>query len=527
MLAIIKSYSFSKFNPIFFLIGLFLLSCSSEKDKQLEDDQIVARVGDRVITAHDFVTKFEFSFAPFRQGPNPRKSYLNYLINEMLIANEGYAEGFGDSRYVKSRVTNRRNNNMLQAFYGKYVHGKVNIPDSEIEEATKRASIKFRMMIWPVPSMEEGNKVYSEASKSTLEEYVEQQLSKYEVRNVNKQYFETDWLDFLEMRPELLNEIQDLELGETSKPIPYGNGYALFQVLSIQREPIKTDELKYGARRKRIEARLFNIQSDKIVHNLMDSLLTPMEVRASSRNIERFVNPLYKWMRRGLPEYGSLLENLNEVTPDSASYLIELKNMLDEPLIQHKDGVITVEDYFGYFNYHRRIMNRSESLDDVRNRLMVELGNMIKNGRFIEIAEEEGFQDSASIVHDLQLWEEKYTYEAFRYEMTNDVSVSMEEMEEFFKKRWNELHISNIDTTRFYKYENDVHNFLLHEKQTKLLNDEISKLKEKYDIWINEDLLNSLELNDDPKSLETSLFVTKNFTGERVVPDADYKWLHF
>ena len=103
----------------------------------------------------------------------------------------------------------------------------------------------------------------------------------------------------------------------------------------------------------------------------------------------------------------------------------------------------------------------------------------------------------------------------------------MEEMESFFKTRWNELHISNIDTTRFYKYENDVHNFLLHEKQTKLLNDEISKLKEKYDVWINEDVLNSLELNDDPKSLETSVFVTKNFTGERVVPDADYKWLHF
>lgn len=527
MFAKMKSYSFSKFNPIFFLIGLFLLSCSSERDKQLEDDQIVARVGDKVITAHDFVTKFEFSFAPFRQGPNPRRTYLNYLINELIIAEKGFDEGFDDSRYVQSRVTNRRNNNLLQAFYGKYVHGKVNVPDSEIEETTKRATIKFRMMIWPVPTLEDGNKAYSEASNSTLEEYVEQQLSKYEVRNVTKQYFETDWLDFLELRPELLNEIQDLELGETSKPIPHGDGYALFQVLSIQREPIKTDELKYGARRKRIEARLFNIQSDKIVHNLMDSLLTPLEVRASSKNIDRFATPLYNWMRRGLPEYGSLLENLNDVTSDSASYLIELKNMLDVPLIQHRDGVITVEDYFGYFNYHRRVMNRSQSLDDVRNQLMTELGNMIKNGTFIAIAEEEGFQDSANIVHDLSLWKEKWTYDAYRYHLTNNISVSQDEMEEFFKTRWRELHISNVDTTRFYKYENDVHNFLLHEKQTKLLQEEISKLKGQYEVWINEELLSSLKLNDDPKSLETSLFVTKNFSGERVMPDADYKWLHF
>ncbi len=520
-------YSFVKFSPIIFIIGLFVISCSSDKEQKREDEIIIAKVGDRVITAKDFKVSFEFSFAPFRQGVNPRKTYLNYMINELLIANEGYAQGFNNSRYVKTRVNNRRNNDLLQAFYTKYVHGKVNIPDKEIEEATKKATIKFRLLIWELPTLYDAKKAYSEAKKSDLEDYVQQQISKLEVKNVKKEYFETDWLDYLDLRPELLAEIQDLEIGKPSKPIPLGDGYALFQVLEINREPIKEEELKYGARRKRIEARLFNIQSDKIVHKLMDSLLTPLDVRAKGKVIEQLVQPLFQWIAAGLPEYGSLVENLNAATDTSQIYLRELKKLLPETLVKYSKGIITVEDFFNYMNYHRRIINRSKSPKELKNNLIYEIGRMIKNNEFIEIAKEEGYQDSASIVHDLQLWEQKWTYDAYRAHLVDTITVTEEEMKDYFKNRWRELPIADVDTTRFYKYENDVYNTILHEKQMKYLEKELLNLRKKYTVWINEEALNNLDLNDDRKSLETSLFVTKNFTGEKIVPDADLKWIHF
>jgi len=527
MLTFIRSYRFMKFSPIILVIGLFLFSCSGNQEKKTQDDVIIAKVGDKVITAKDFKASFEFSFAPFRQGPNPRKTYLNYLIKELLIANEGYAQGFNNSRYVKTRVANRLNNNLLQAFYTKYVHGKVNIPDKEIEEATKKATIKFRMMIWELPTLYEANKAYSEAKKSNLVDYVQQQISKLEIKNVRKEYFETDWLDYLDLRPELLAEIQNLEIGKTSKPIPFGDGYALFQVLGINREPIKSDELKYGARRKRIEARLFNIQSDSIVHKLMDSLLTPLDVRAKGRVIEEMVQPLFQWIATGLPEYGSLVKNINAATDTSQFYLRELKRLLPKTLVKYSKGTITVEDYFNYMNYHRRIIDESRTPEELKNNLIMEIGNMIKNGEFIEIAEEEGFQDSANIVHDIQLWETKWTYDAYRSHLVDTITVTKEEMKSYFKNRWKELPIANVDTTRFYKYENDVYNAILYEKQMKYLNKELAELKKKYPVWINEEALNKLELNDGPKSSEISLFVTKNFSGEKVVPDADLKWIHF
>ena len=37
------------------------------------------------------------------------------------------------------------------------------------------------------------------------------------------------------------------------------------------------------------------------------------------------------------------------------------------------------------------------------------------------------------IVHDMQLWEQKWTYEIFREEVVKDITVSDEEMEDYFK----------------------------------------------------------------------------------------------
>ena len=519
-----KLFNSLKRSPIMiFIIGFFLFSCTDK----ISDDEIVAKVGDRIITASDFKISFEFSFAPFRLGENPRETYLDYMIKELLIANEGFTLGFNNDRYVTSRATNRLNNNLLQSFYAKYVHSRVHVPDEAIEEATKKATIKFRMIIWPLSTIDKADAAYAEASETDLEDYVAKQIAKMEMPNVTNKTFETDWFDYLDLRPELLTEIQNLEMGKPSEPIPYKDGYALYQVISINREPIKLEELKYGQRRKRIKARLFNIEADKIVHKVMDSLLTPLDVKAKSKIVDLMVMPLYNWVRAGIPETGTIVENLNAASDTSKSYILELKKLLPETLYTTVDGSYSVEDYFNYMNYHRKIINLSTNPVNLKIRLLTEIGTMIKNNAFIDVAIEEDYKDSVRIVNDMQLWEQKWTYEVFREELVKDITVSDEEMEIYFKDRWRELPISQIDTTRFYKYKNDVYNAILFEKHSLALDLEIEKLRKKYPVWINEELLGSLELDDSQKSIETSLFVTKNFSGEKFIPDADMGWLHY
>ncbi len=513
-------------NPIIFLIiGLFFASCKS--NNEIPEDEIIAKVGDRIITTDEFKSSFEFSFSPTRTGENPREVYLDYMIKEMLIANEGYTQGFNYHKYVTDRVSNRTKNNLLEAFYTNHVYSQVNVPEEIIIDALKKASIKFRLLIWPTPSLEKAAEAYDAANESDLGDYIEKEINKLEVKNVDKRNYETDWFDYLDMRPEVFAEIQNLEMGKPSKPIPYNGGYAIFQVFDINRDAIKSDELISGARRKKIEARLFNIESDSIIHVIMDSVLTPLNVRVSSKTIDMLVRPLYSWVEAGIPKRASIVGRLKAVTDTSQSYLIELNEMLPLKLFSSVDGITTVEDYFNYMNYHRKIINNSANAIDLKNRLLTEVGTMIKNNKFISIAKNEGNLDSSKIIKDIEVWEEKWTYDIFRDNLIKDIKIADDEMKQFFKERWSELRISNVDTTRFYKYETDVYNFLMFEKHSALLKDELTKLKKQYPVWINKEVLNKLELNDGPKSHETSLFVTKNFSGKALVPIVDMQWLNY
>jgi hypothetical protein len=88
------------------------------------------------------------------------------------------------------------------------------------------------------------------------------------------------------------------------------------------------------------------------------------------------------------------------------------------------------------------------------------------------------------------------------------------------------LGIANVDTQRFYKYETDVYKAVLYEKHMERLNSKLEELKEKDLVFIDDELLNQLDLVESKKSNNITMFVRKNFTGEEVVPGVDLKWFN-
>ena len=183
-----------------------------------------------------------------------------------------------------------------------------------------------------------------------------------------------------------------------------------------------------------------------------------------------------------------------------------------------KTGKHSVKDYLEHMNYYRTALKNSESYGDFKEILITEIGRMVKNDVFIDIAEDEGFLDSLNVVNDLRVWEQKWTYDIFRHELVADLDVTEEEMHDYFKHRWKELDIADVDTTRFYKYENAVFNAVLHEKHMARLNEKLEKLREQYPVWINEPLLNQLELSETAKSLQTSFLLPKTLAASRLYP---------
>jgi hypothetical protein len=108
-----------------------------------------------------------------------------------------------------------------------------------------------------------------------------------------------------------------------------------------------------------------------------------------------------------------------------------------------------------------------------------------------------------------------------------NISVSPEEASEYFQSRWRELGIANVDTTRFYKYKNVVYNAVLHEKQAAQIDSNLNELRKHFQIWINEELLTTIDVVDSLPGLQTTYFMRKNFNFKAYSPTVDMKWLSF
>jgi hypothetical protein len=513
---------------LFGIIILILSSCSKQQLSTSLEKPIIAKVGNYNITVDEFKMSFELGFSPLKMGNDPRTVYLNHMINELLLSLEGTRLGYDKHPYVQKRVKQRLYSNHLEAFYLANVHGRVNISDNDIQNAIQKSTVKWRMLIWPISTLDLAEIAYNHAQQTSLVEYVTYVLEKSEFKiNVLKDY-ETDWVDYLEIHPKYLKSISELKIGTVSNPIPYGDGYALFQILDIHRDGILDNELKYGSKRKRIKARLHNIQSDSISHTILDSVLIPMNIRLKGTILEDFADALFLWFNDGLPSKGEIVSHVENISGDSKPYLITINKLLNKKLISSVNWEKTVKDYLKYMNYYRReLKNNSQSIETFRIVLITEIGRMIKNDIYVEITKRDSLGDPQKISADINRWREKWIYDIYRHNIVKDLDVTTKEMEYYFKNRWNELGLADVDTTRFYKYEEDVYNAILYEKHQKLVDEKLVELKKKYPVWINTDILDTLKISDSYKDIQTSLLVRKSFTGEASMPTVDLQWISF
>ncbi len=504
--------------------GWFLLR---GKRPGVPPEEVIAWVGNTPITASEFKYSYEFAVVPpVEGGKDARRVYLDYMIKERLLALDGMAHGFDRSEYVVRRVRHREYNDLLEGFYKKYVHGRVKIPEKQLEDALKKSTVTFKLRIWPTKTKEEAEKARAAAQKVGLKRYIQNQLKKREMQLTDERHFETEYLDFLDVRPEILNGIKDLEVGQISQPLPFDNGYALFQVVDFRRASITTEELKHGVKRKRMENRLHDIQADKIVHALMDSVLTPMKIRVKGQVFEAFAPPLYEWVQARLP-FGMPLIDAVENPDTSKKYLVQIHNLLDKTLVTYAGGKKTVRDYINYMDYFRRHLKHHRSLAEFKNALATEIGRMMKNDAFVSIARKDGFEDSSFVAEDLKEWKDKWTYEAYRRYLVRNIKVTDEEVKAYFKKNWRLLGVANVDTTQFENYKIEAYNALLLQKQLLFLNKKIAELKKKYPVRVDEKKLEALDLPEGKNHRSFSFLVLKRFSGQMVFPSVDPNWVSF
>jgi len=149
--------------PCVILIFFISLNCSDKHNLPLSAD-VLARVGDRVITVQDFIRRAEYTIRPVycRQSNYVHKKIvLNSLIAEKLTAIE-MSEKKDDllqSQYFHNYLTGRKEQSMRQVYYNDNFFSKTVAPDSTIEKLLPISGRSIEVNYINLPDLESFNKI--------------------------------------------------------------------------------------------------------------------------------------------------------------------------------------------------------------------------------------------------------------------------------------------------------------------------------------------------------------------------------
>ncbi|RKY47545.1 MAG: hypothetical protein DRP88_04225 [Candidatus Neomarinimicrobiota bacterium] len=137
---------------LLYLILLVIYGCS--KNEQIPEDEIVARIGDKVITVGEFIKRSEFTVRP----PYCRNNYyihkkivLNSLIGEKLLALEAGTENeLTMDPNFQAFIEGRKEQAMRQYFYYKEAFEPVKISPEEIRKVYRIAGRRYKVSYFTI-----------------------------------------------------------------------------------------------------------------------------------------------------------------------------------------------------------------------------------------------------------------------------------------------------------------------------------------------------------------------------------------
>lgn len=504
----------------FLLIMLLLVAAvfNFNCGEKAEQDQVVlAKVGDKIITAEEFRFNYEFGLPHLKQGPNPKESYLNYMINEELLALAGYHTGLHKSERVQQLESELTGELLIEQLFKKEVYNKITVTPEEIEDAIIKSSVSWKLRYWVEPSLDYANSVHAAMKKNGYGEVVDEILKSNPEIKMDMNDFETDYLSYLDVPPELLDAIKDLPVGEISDPVEMNGAFFIFQLLDIRREPLSEYEIlnKSGSYKKILKAK----KESKKATEYVSQFMTPKNVVTKGDAFRDLSNALIEWHKTGKVDSMNF-EQAVQSADDENSALFKLKKEMNKTLVTFSGGKWSVRDFLNRFN-EKAIKFEPSNENSYRNQVNQQIALNIRNHFFMREARKNDLNKAPSLQNELQMWRDKWVYEEARDHFMQNVTIDDDAAKQYFEKFKDKYKTNKDETPAFEKYASQARRDALHQRKLSLLRQKVDSLKTQYPVFIDKSVLDTIEVSDSKINMQ----VFKRSSGRLARPIVDPSWI--
>ena len=259
------------------LLITIVLGCGRKPENAVPDDAVIARVGDRKITAKDFLMSYQFfAHIPTRKrGFEAKKDQLDRVVQTKLFAQEAERLGLDRDTTLQKYYDWYRKKAAIRELYREEIESKIRISDEELRRAFVKAKTRIRARHLYARTYEEAERLLDRLRSGESFESLAREV--FRDSTLANNGGDLGYFSFGDMDPAFEDAAYSLRKGEISRPVRSQYGWHIIQVTDIQQDVLLT-ESEYAQKKSRLLSELKRRKSARLSQQYVKNLLDPMKV---------------------------------------------------------------------------------------------------------------------------------------------------------------------------------------------------------------------------------------------------------
>jgi hypothetical protein len=426
---------------IIYLFLFLLTACSKDDTDQYSDSEIVARVGDRIITKSEFIMRAEYTPRPAycrRDNYVHKKIILNALIAEKLLALDlqSNSEYMTPPRF-EEYLTGRKEQAMRQLH--RYENGiKKASPSSEmLNRGLRNARREYQVAYFTLPDSTQLPLLESKLAQNSTFESLSFELTRQSVlpqRTVS-------WFDDDERAIREAIYSQPLERDSILKPIKLKDGsFIMLKILEWE----DTYSLSESANQtlwedvvSKVETRLGSQLYIEYVSNMMSGKSFKFEKETFRLFVEDLANI---YMLKDAQKESIINEVIWDIEKQHLSYgdLQQDVQYLDQVLFTFEGDSWTVKDLFEQIAKHPLVYRNTKfPMSEFPNEVRMAVADLLRDISITEEAYASDYGDRIEVKTHVQMWQDHYLADVYKRLIKASTTVNNSNPNEFIETHLN------------------------------------------------------------------------------------------
>lgn len=499
------------------LIVVLALSLASCREKQ-NKDQVLARIGDKIITVEEFRLNYAFGHGHLRRGEDPRRVYLNLMILEKALALEAEKANLDTAQAVIHAMYTLREELLIERVFEEKVLVNIDVTDDEIRAEINRAAVRFRFRFLPAHTEAEAHDVREKIREKGFARVWREDREAFAEIDIAEGELTSPLLGADEIDPTVLEVLKDLAIHTPSEPVQYNGHWYVFEVIDIQRTPLS--EADYAQRASTHRKRIYNRKAMAAGQAYVVETMEPLKVTTRRLGFEVLSEALWEWYRARTPQR-NLLHYINDQNWD-APYVRQLVEHYDTELVRFGNEQWTIRTFLEHFTPGRYVLRvRDRGYTAFRARLADVVALVVRDAVLLRVAAEERLDRQSKFQRSLELWRDQWMFQEYRRWLVATADTSTSAVKAYYDRKDSTMEGS------FYAYEqldsqarDKVRNRMMQEWMERYAD----SIAARYDVSINEAALDTLTLSTSSANPYLTVHLLKSNSNKMPLPIVDPGW---